>query len=159
MPPGAVKRRFRPKFHYELIVCGLRGHVLVGTDAEEVRREDSAFVREYERHALVPLPALRRVAAAAAARAPERRFPPERSEIELPTRGRALRDKIVLRLIAIDRALHFLILGSLAALAFMLASHRGQIVHLVDRLNVLFFGTQSGTSARARIHARARAAR
>jgi len=53
----------------------------------------------------------------------------------------------VLRLIALDRALHFLILGALAVLAFVLASHRGQIVHLVDRVNVLFFGAQSGSSA------------
>ncbi len=34
-------------------------------------------------------------------------------------------------------------------LAFVLASHRGQIVRLVDRLNVLFFGTQSGNSTHA----------
>ena len=37
------------------------------------------------------------------------RAPPDRDEIELPLRGRPLRDKIVLRLIAIDRALHFLV--------------------------------------------------
>src|SRR6266571_6398512 len=76
-----------------------------------------------------------------------RRVPPERSEIELPIRGRALRDKIVLRLIAFDRAVHFLLLGSLAVLAFVLASHRAKLTHLVDRLNVLFFGTRTGTGA------------
>jgi uncharacterized membrane protein (DUF2068 family) len=149
VPPGTVKRRFRPKFHYELIVCGFRGHVLVGTDAEEIRPQDSAIAREYggtrwyrclRCDAWVPLPPPAR---------PKRRFLPEPSEIVLPTRGRALRDKIVLRLIALDRALRFLILGSLAAVAFVLASHRVQIVHLVDRLNVLFFGAQSGTSAHA----------
>ena len=80
---------------------------------------------------------------------PKRHVPPKLEDVELPTRGRALRDKIVLRLIALDRALHFLILGSLAALAFLLASHRAKIVHLVDRLNVLFFGTQSGSTAHA----------
>ena len=47
VPPGTLKRRFRPKFHYELIVCGLRGHVLVGTDAERIRPGDSVVVREY----------------------------------------------------------------------------------------------------------------
>jgi len=146
VPPGAVKRRFRPKFHYELLVCGLRGHVLVGTDAEIIGAEDSAFVRVYgpmrwyrclRCDAWIPLPPPVR---------PRRRFAPSREEITLPTRGRALRDKVVLRLIALDRALHFLILGSLAALAFTLASHRGKIVSLVDRLNVLFFGTRSGTA-------------
>jgi uncharacterized membrane protein (DUF2068 family) len=146
-PPGTITRRFRPKFHYELLVCGIRGHVLVGTDAEEVGPEDSAFVRVYSAmrwyrclrcDAWVPLPPPVRT---------RRRVPPSREEITLPTRGRALRDKVVLRLIAVDRALHFLILGSLAALAFLLASHRGKIVSLVDRLNVLFFGARSGTTA------------
>lgn len=147
MPPGAVKRRFRPKFHYELLVCGLRGHVLVGTDAEELRPQDSVVAREYDGtrwyrclrcDAWLPLPPPIKA---------RRPFPPDWREIELPTRGRALRDKIVLRLIALDRALHFIILGALAALAFLLASHRAQIVRLVDRLNVIFFGAQGGTAA------------
>ena len=35
---------------------------------------------------------------------PVRRHPPDRDEIELPLRGKPLRDKIVLRVIAVDRA-------------------------------------------------------
>ena len=149
-PPGAVKRRFRPKFHYELFVCGARGHVLVGTDAEQVRGVDSAFVRELggsrwyrclRCDAWLPLPPPARV---------KRSVPPDRSEIELPIRGRALRDKIVLRLIAIDRAVHFLLLGAFAVLAFVLASHREKLTRLVDRLNVLFFGTRTGTGGPTR---------
>ena len=36
-PPGTVRpQRFRPRLHYELLVCGLRGHALVGTDANPV---------------------------------------------------------------------------------------------------------------------------
>lgn len=54
----------------------------------------------------------------------------------------------MLRLIALDRALHFLILGSLAALAFVLASHRQEIVHLVNRVNVIFFGAQAAATSR-----------
>jgi uncharacterized membrane protein (DUF2068 family) len=146
-PPGTVKRRFRPKFHYELFVCGARGHVLVGTDAEQVRPTDAPFVREnggtrwyrcLRCDAWLPLPPPTH---------PRRPTPPEQSEIKLPTRGRALRDKIVLRLIALDRALHFLVLGSLAVLAFVLASHRQEITRLVGRLNTLFFGTRAGTHA------------
>ena len=38
---------------------------------------------------------------------------PTRSEIEIPLRGKALRDKVVLRVIAIERAFHFVILGLL----------------------------------------------
>jgi hypothetical protein len=37
---------------------------------------------------------------------PVRPYPPELGEIELPLRGKPLREKIVLRLIAIDRAFH-----------------------------------------------------
>lgn len=55
---------------------------------------------------------------------PKREVPPERDEIELPLRGRALRDKIVLRIIAVDRALHFVVLALLAAAIFLFASHK-----------------------------------
>ena len=144
--PGTVKRRFRPKFHYELFACGARGHVLVGTDAEAVRPGDSLFVREYggmrwyrclRCDAWLPLPLPAR---------PTWSHPPDRDEVELPLRGRALRDKIVLRVIAVDRALHFVVLGVLAALAFTLASHRAQLTHLVDRVNSLFYGSRSGST-------------
>ncbi|HEY4346799.1 MAG TPA: DUF2127 domain-containing protein [Gaiellaceae bacterium] len=144
LPPGTVTRRFRPKFHYELIVCGLRGHVLVGTDAVGVRPEDHAFVREFADRrwyrclrcdAWVPLPPPAKT---------KRQYPPERGEIVLPIRGRALRDKIVLRVIAVDRAIHFVVLAGLAALAFVLASHRTRIDSLVTRLNSFFFGTKTG---------------
>jgi uncharacterized membrane protein (DUF2068 family) len=50
--------------------------------------------------------------------------PPERDEIDLPLRGRALRDKIVLRIIAVDRAIHFVVLALLAAAIFLFASHK-----------------------------------
>src|SRR3954466_8856668 len=33
-------RRFRPRFHYELLVCGVSGHELIGIDARELRDED-----------------------------------------------------------------------------------------------------------------------
>jgi uncharacterized membrane protein (DUF2068 family) len=145
VPPGSVTRRFRPKFHYELLVCGVRGHVLLGTDAAEIRAADAPFVRELggmrwyrclRCDAWVPLPPPAK---------PRYRYPPDRDEVELPIRGRALRDKIVLRVIAVDRAIHFLVLGALAVLAFVLASHRGKIDSLVTRLNSFFFGTRTGS--------------
>ncbi len=151
-PPGTLKRRFVPKFHYELLVCGFRGHVLAGTDAEAVRAEDAAIVREHDGlrwyrclrcDAWLPLPRPVRI---------KRPFPPSRDELELPTRGRALRDTIVLRLIAIDRAVHFLVLGALAVLAFTLASHRASLRRLVDRLNSFFYGTNTGSKPHGFIH-------
>ena len=46
---------------------------------------------------------------------PARDHLPEREEITLPLRGKALRHKYVLRLIATDRFLYFVVLGLLAA--------------------------------------------
>src|SRR5207237_9325777 len=71
---------------------------------------------------------------------PTRRYAPDRAEIELPPRGKALRDKIVLRLIAFNRAFHFVVLGLLAVLIFLFASHRQQLRRLVNRLEAAFYG-------------------
>ena len=134
-PPGVTRpRRFRPRFHYELLVCGLRGHELIGTDAAELRDGDELVARDlgdlrWHRclrcDAWLPLPPPER---------PARRYPPERDEIELPLRGRPLRDKIVLRVIAIDRALHFVILALLAGAIFVLAAKRSELRAVFYRL-------------------------
>jgi uncharacterized membrane protein (DUF2068 family) len=100
--------------------CGFSGHALVGLDAATVRPEDALVVREQsglrwhrclrcDSWVALPLPA-----------SPTIEHPPDRDEIEVPLRGKALRDRVVLRLIAIDRAFHFLILTLLgvAVLAF-----------------------------------------
>jgi uncharacterized membrane protein (DUF2068 family) len=126
--PGTVKpRRFRPRFHYELLVCGLEGHELVGIDAAKLDPHDPvlAFERDGVRwhrclrcDSWLPL------------RAPEhpaRDAMPTRDEIELPLRGRPLRDRIVLRLIAVDRALHFLVLGALGIAILVFASRQEQL--------------------------------
>ena len=97
---------------------------------------------------------------------------PDRDAIEIPLRGRPLRERIVLRLIAVDRVLHFVVLGLLgiAVLAFtanraalrdtfyrVLAALQGGvaggpvqttghvgIVHDLDRLFTLRAGTLKG---------------
>jgi uncharacterized membrane protein (DUF2068 family) len=127
-PPGTGRaRRFVPRFHWELIVCGLRGHELVGLDAAELRPEDAIFARDAGEtrwyrclrcDSWLPLQA---------PAAPATTYPAPRDEIELPLRGRPLRDKIVLRLIAVDRALHFLILAVVAAAIFVFAANRGEL--------------------------------
>jgi uncharacterized membrane protein (DUF2068 family) len=126
--PGTVRpRRFVPRLHYELLVCGVGGHELVGTDAAELRPQDAVVVREHAGvrwhrclrcDSWLPLPPPVR---------PGRRFPPDRDELELPLRGKALRDKIVLRIIAIDRALHFVLLGLLAAAIFLFTAHEASL--------------------------------
>jgi uncharacterized membrane protein (DUF2068 family) len=138
--PRTLIQRFTPTFHYELLVCGLRGHSLLGADASKIRDEDAAFVRVYDGlrwyrclrcDSWIPL---------APPAAPAREFPPAESEVELPIRGRALRDKIVLRLIAIDRAIHFVLLAGLAVLIFVFAAHRAQLQRFVNRLETAFYG-------------------
>src|SRR5919201_4159790 len=126
--PGTVApRRFRPRLHYELLMCGISGHELVGTDAAELRPEDRLVAREMDGvrwhrclrcDSWVPLEPPEH---------PEFEHPPERDEIELPLRGRPLRDKIVLRAIAIDRAFHFVVLGLLSAAIFLFAANQKEL--------------------------------
>jgi uncharacterized membrane protein (DUF2068 family) len=54
---------------------------------------------------------------------PGRQHPPDRHEIEIPLRGKALRDRFVLRLIAVDRVVHFIALCSLGIAVLFLAAH------------------------------------
>ena len=125
--PGVRTRpaRFVPRLHWELLVCGVAGHELVGLDAAHAcaRRTRWSCARS---------PACAGTAACAATagwpsrrrRRPRASTRPSRDEIELPLRGRPLRDKIVLRLIAINRALHFFVLGLLGVAILLFASHR-----------------------------------
>jgi uncharacterized membrane protein (DUF2068 family) len=125
-PPGTQEpRRLRPRLHWELLICSVRGHELVGTDARELRpqdailaRQDGAGTRWYRCLRCDSWLAL------GEPEQPTRPNPPERDEIELPLRGKPLRDKVVLRLIAVDRALHFLVLGGLGALVLLFAADR-----------------------------------
>jgi len=124
-PPGSERpRRFRPKLRYELIGCGLHGHELLGTDAAALRPEDAVFAREsgglrwyrcLRCDSWIPLspPA-----------DPSRPYPPERDEVQLPLRGQPLRDRYVLRLVAVERLLHFIVLSALAATVFLFASNK-----------------------------------
>jgi len=112
------------------LVCALRGHELVGADAAELRPQDALLVREdaggtrwhrclrCDSWLTSPPPVQ-----------PTRRHPPERSEIALPLRGNGLRDLIVLRLIALDRAFHFAVLGALGTIVLVFASDRTTLRH------------------------------
>ena len=144
-PPGTVRpSRFRPRFHWELLVCGARGHELVGVDAARLRPEDELYARELDGgrwyrclrcDSWLPLPP---------PAAPTREVPPAREEIELPLRGRALRDRIVLRLIAIDRAIHFVVLALLSVAVFLFASHEVRLRHVFYRIVNAVQGTTGG---------------
>ncbi len=128
LPPGTAKpSRFRPRLHYELLVCGARGHLLLGTDARTLRAADAIVAREEDGvrwHRCLRcdswLPLL-------PPSSPSSDHIPPREEVRLPLRGKPLRDKIVLRVIAVDRALHFVILSVLAVAVFLIASHEQQL--------------------------------
>jgi uncharacterized membrane protein (DUF2068 family) len=145
---GEKPRRFVPKFHWELIACGAEGHELVGLDVREIRPEDRVLVREYDGKrwyrcvrcdSWLPLPPPEN---------PTRDHLPPLEQIELPLRGRPLRDKIVLRLIAVDRAFHFLVLGLLAIAVFLFANHQADLHHRFYRvLNDLQIATGGNPSS------------
>jgi uncharacterized membrane protein (DUF2068 family) len=125
--PGVEPRRFRPRLHWELLVCGISGHELIGIDARELDPSDTLIAREIDGvrwHRCLRCDSWLPVAGP---ESPARERPPGRDEIELPERGRPLRDKIVLRAIAIDRALHFAVLGLFSAFIFVFASHRAAL--------------------------------
>jgi uncharacterized membrane protein (DUF2068 family) len=118
-----VRRKRRPDNFYELLTCGWKGHQLVGTDVAEITLDDSMLVRERDGirwyrclrcDAWIPddVPTT-----------PTRDRMPPREEIELPARGPLLRDRYVLRLIAVDRAIHVIVLTVLAVVLFTFARH------------------------------------
>ncbi|MGA3215077.1 MAG: DUF2127 domain-containing protein [Acidimicrobiales bacterium] len=137
--PGTERtKRFHPRLRWELIGCGLHGHELVGTDAAEVRPEDHLLVREagglrwyrcLRCDSWLPL--------VPPTSAPNR-FPPARDEIELPLRGRPLRNLYVLRLIALERVIHFVVLGALGVGIILFAGHqkdlRGDYLRILNSL-------------------------
>jgi len=119
----------RPANRYELLSCAIGGHVLVGADAASVAAADAALVRETDGLRWPrclrcdgwepkPPPA-----------APTRDTAPGREEIDLPLRGPLLRDRYVLRLIAVDRAIHVVVLTVLAVIIFVFIGNRHTLQH------------------------------
>lgn len=123
-PPGThPPPRPRRKVDWELIACGWGGHALVGTDAAELRAADSIVARDRGPVRWYRCLRCDSWVALDPPQNPSRPHPPDREQIGVPLRGKALRDKIVLRLIAIDRASHFLILGSLGVAVLLFAAN------------------------------------
>ena len=151
-PPGTEKpRRFRPRFHWELLVCGVSGHELIGTDVAQLQSEDAVVAREQNGvrwyrcvrcDSWLPLPPPAK---------PTLETLPPRAEIELPLRGKALRDRVVLRVIAIDRAFHFVVLAVLSVAVFLFASHEMRVQDVFYRIVNAVQGT-TGTPSQASGH-------
>jgi uncharacterized membrane protein (DUF2068 family) len=58
---------------------------------------------------------------------PTQKYLPPRDKVELPLRGKPLRDRYVLRLISLERVVHFLVLGALAAAVLLFADNRAAL--------------------------------
>ena len=72
-----------------------------------------------------------------------------RDEITLPLRGAALRDRYVLRLIAVDRAIHVIVLTGLPIALFTFAAHDQALHHDYQNImNDLAGGTPGASQAR-----------
>jgi uncharacterized membrane protein (DUF2068 family) len=138
-----------PADRYELITCGLGGHVVVGTDVKEIVPEDQAVVREHDGlrwyrclrcDAWLPRQPPER---------PTRERMPSRDEIEVPLRGRELRDRYVLRLIAVERAVHVLVFSGLAVAVFFLVGHRKTLRRdYISIMNSLFGSSETSAARR-----------
>ena len=126
--PGTERpRRFRPKLRYELIGCGLHGHEILGTDAAALRPEDELFARDSGGLRWYRCLRCDSWLALTPPEHPARKYLPARDDIMLPLRGKPLRDRYVLRLIAVDRAFHFLVFSALAAAILLFASDRAAL--------------------------------
>ncbi|MFN8160527.1 MAG: DUF2127 domain-containing protein [Solirubrobacterales bacterium] len=134
-------QRFFPRFHWELLSCGVAGHLLVGLDAAELRPEDAIFARVEDGVRWHRCLRCDSWLAVPAPQRPARRHPPEREEISLPLRGRPLRDKIILRLIAVDKGLRFALFTLLTVAVFLIAANETGIRDLYYRLLADFRGT------------------
>jgi uncharacterized membrane protein (DUF2068 family) len=133
---------------YELFSCAYGGHVLAGTDVRVITADDGLIVREFEGlrwhrclrcDSWIPRPP---------ADAPTRDTMPPRADIDVPLRGRGLRDRYVLRLISVERAVRVVILSGLAVAVFLFVGHRVTLRHdYVAIINGLF-GSSGGPDAR-----------
>jgi len=126
-------RRVRPattKFgwHPETFVCSRRGHVTPAAHVARLRPEDAELG--------VDLPDGRRLARCLRCdvwiefqppvQAERETLPPLR-ELPVPRRGQALREAIILRLIALDRGVHSVIFGALGVVLFALDLNLGPL--------------------------------
>jgi uncharacterized membrane protein (DUF2068 family) len=144
-----VFRKKKPDRQYELLTCWWGGHVLVGTDVAQVGPEDAAIVREFDGlrwyrclrcDSWIPM---------SPPEEPTQEHMPSRDEIEMPLRGPFLRDRYVLRLIAVDRAIHVVVLTALALALFSFARHdAGLRKFYTDMMNDLSGGEPGVTQVR-----------
>jgi uncharacterized membrane protein (DUF2068 family) len=130
-----VEAKPRRKWHRETFACAFSGHVVPAAHVAKLRPEDAGLGFD--------LPDGRRFARCLRCDAWVQTTPPEHPQAEhlppidrldIPKRGKQLRDLLVLRLIAIDRAFHSLLFGLLAVVAILAEANLGSLDRVVRDL-------------------------
>ncbi len=153
LPVGAERGRGRRlRLRYELLGCALHGHLLASSAQAESSGQRDLLTRIDPDHdgvrwfrclrcdAWIPmLDAGGGTSTGAASVAP----------VQVPLRGRPLRDRVVLRIIAIDRIVHLVLIGALAVAIFLFADHRQQLLgdytRVLNRLQAAVGGPLTDT--------------
>lgn len=140
------------RIRYELLDCALTGHHVVGQDVRDVRPADALVLREtgglrWHRclrcDAWLPQPP---------PVGPARDVLPDRAEIAVPLRGKALRDRYVLRLIALDRIVHVVLFVAVGLGILVIASHRDAVRRDFAKVVTGIWGTASRTGGHGLLH-------
>lgn len=124
-PTGLLGRERR--WHPETLVCAMRGHVAPAAYATSVEGADPRLVRVEGGCRLSRC--LRCDVWVDTTAVTERRYAtvPGLANVEMPRRGSELRSAIVLRLIAVDRAVHAVLFAVVAAVALVLDLNLGPL--------------------------------
>jgi len=137
--PGAPlkERPRRRRWHPETLTCAFEGHVAPAVSVRAVGPQDRMVAMttadgvRFARCLRCDAWILADPADAEAGRGAERL--PAVSDIEMPQRGKALRDALVLKLIAVNRGLHALVFTLLAVIVLVLELHLAPVQGSVRR--------------------------
>lgn len=120
-----LRRRRRERVRWDLVGCAFGGHVVVGTDAATVTADDAALVRPAdEGHRLHRCLRCEAWVRHPVPTRPTRDRCPTEDAVQVPLRGRQLRDRYVLRLIALERVLHVVFFLVVGVVLLFVARHR-----------------------------------
>ncbi|MEP6973816.1 MAG: DUF2127 domain-containing protein, partial [Actinomycetota bacterium] len=138
----------QPRWHAETFVCSRRGHVVPAADVAHLRPEDGGVGLD--------LPDGRRLVRCLRCDswrevprpdAPAHATLPPLAEIRLPRRGEALREALILRVIAIDRMVHVVLFGLLFAVALSFELHFGPLRDQAQKILDALQTTAANSSA------------
>ncbi len=138
----------QPHWHAETFVCSRRGHVVPAAQVALLRPEDAGVGLD--------LPDGRRLVRCLRCdswrevpRPDDPAYPtlPPLAEIRLPRRGEALREAIILRVIAIDRMIHVVLFGLLFAVALSFELNLGPLRDQAQKILDALQTTAANSSA------------